>query len=78
MTRMEIKSRIGPDGVLNLSIPLGRSEANQEVVVTVQPVASPRDPQTWRRSVEETAGTIQDPTFVRHDQGDFEARADWR
>lgn len=37
MTAKQIQTRIGDDGVLNISVPFGPSEANEEVVVTIQP-----------------------------------------
>jgi hypothetical protein len=69
MTRIELKSRIGPDGTLTLKLPVGVAEANREVLVTVEPVdetgRSPvLDPKQWRRFVEETAGSIADATFT--------------
>jgi hypothetical protein len=36
MTRIELKSKVGPDGVLNIVVPVGMDEANQEVRVTVE------------------------------------------
>lgn len=29
MTRIELKSKVGPDGVLTLCVPIGMSEANR-------------------------------------------------
>lgn len=37
MSIMQFHSHVGKDGVLNLSIPLGKAEADSEVIVTVQP-----------------------------------------
>ena len=36
MTSIELRTRIGPDGVLSLTIPVGMSEANREVKVVVE------------------------------------------
>ncbi|MBI4580560.1 MAG: hypothetical protein HY718_12710 [Planctomycetes bacterium] len=81
MTRMELRSRIGADGVLTVTVPMGVTEANREVIVTVEAVEpslrSPVDRETWQRIVEETSGSIQDPTFCRHEQGDYEQREAW-
>jgi hypothetical protein len=74
MTRVEVKSRVGADGVLNVSVPLGPQEANREVIVTVQPAINGTDPSAWNSFVEQTAGSIDDPTFTRHDQGKYEQR----
>lgn len=38
MTSIEVKSKVDASGVLNLSIPLGKTEANREVRVIVQPL----------------------------------------
>ena len=78
MTRIELTSRVGPDGVLSLNLPLGLEEANAEVVVTVQTANGTgrrvNDQQAWEAFVRSTAGTIDDPTFRRHDQGEYERR----
>ena len=78
MTRIELTSRAGPDGVVTLSVPLGPDGANREVRVTVQPVdsdsATEEQREAWRRFIEQTEGSITDPTFRRHDQGEYEER----
>jgi hypothetical protein len=81
MTRIEIHSRIGSDGVLTVRLPLGPAEANREVKVIVEAAeATDKKTQTaeeWRRFVEETAGSIADPSFIRHPQGEYEDRESW-
>lgn len=77
MSPMELRSRIDADGVLNLSVSLGKSDANREVRVTVEPleeVAAPISADQWPSFVHEMAGSISDPTFERHPQGNFEQR----
>ena len=37
MTHVEIRSRVGADGVLMVTLPLGPGEANREVRVIVEP-----------------------------------------
>lgn len=75
MNRMVVHSRIGADGVLHLVVPIGKAEADKEVQVTID---LPRKPamtqEEWRQFVLSTAGSITDPTFVRHEQGDYERR----
>ena len=81
MAPIEIRSRVGPDGVLKFSLPIGATDANREVKVIIEPTdegsekppASRRD---WERFVAETAGSIADPTFVRPEQGEYEARGE--
>ena len=79
MTHVEIKSRVGADGVLTISLPLGPGEANREVRVTVEPAVPsppslPLNPEQWRQFVESMAGCISDPTFERPEQGQYERR----
>jgi len=71
---------VGADGVLTLA--LGEANANKVVRVTVETVEpaaehSPinqEDREEWLRFIERTAGTIDDPTFIRHPQGEYEQR----
>jgi hypothetical protein len=72
-----IKSRVGPDGVLSLHVPIGEAEANRDVLVIVNAapagVSLTADSQ-WREFIRQHAGSISDPTFTRHDQGEYERR----
>lgn len=77
MMPIELRSKVDANGVLNLSVPLGKSDANREVRVTVQPldeVTAPMSADQWHKFVHEMAGSITDTTFERHSQGDFERR----
>lgn len=75
MSRIELTSTVGSDGVLRLQVPLSPTVAGREVKVTVEPV--PRPPMTmeeWHTFIDRTAGSIADPTFHRWEQGEFEQR----
>lgn len=75
MNRMVLKSRVGADGVLNVSVPLGAADAGLDVQVIIAPLAAPlpnRD--EWTRWVHAMGESVCDPTFRRHVQGDFEPR----
>jgi hypothetical protein len=75
MTRLTMRSRIGSDGVLHVTVPVGAEDANREVQITVEPVPSlTMTTEEWRQFVLATAGSVADPTFVRHDQGEYERR----
>ena len=76
MTPTTITSRVGADGVLSVVLALGQAEANQEVRVTVEPIAAKpaMTQEEWAAWVKSMAGSIDDPTFRRHEQGDFEQR----
>jgi hypothetical protein len=79
MCHVEIKSRVGADGVLIVSLPLGLSEANREVKVVVEPIDNsamslPLSRAKWQDFIAGMAGCISDPTFRRPDQGEYERR----
>lgn len=60
MTRIELRSKVGADGVLTLKVPLGPDEANQEVLVTVEATGGPVSQsatEDWHRFVEQTYGS---------------------
>ncbi len=77
MHRLVVQSRVGSDGVLHIDIPMGKEVADREVQVTIDPLQKSLTPMTqdeWRHFVMETAGSITDPSFVRHEQGEHEQR----
>jgi hypothetical protein len=77
MQTIQTMSHVGPDGVLNLSVPVQVANADVQITMVVETVvASPddKDREEWQRFVAETAGSIQDPTFFRHEQGEYEIR----
>jgi hypothetical protein len=77
-------TQVGADGILTLTVPLAKSDANKIVRVTLETVddagvskGTPEgreEREEWLRFVERTAGTIKDPTFERQPQGEFEER----
>ena len=73
-------TEVGRDGVLHLEIPVGTPDAEFEVVVVLQPSCPASDPAIledlgWPPgSFEQAAGSIQDPTLRRHEQGEFQRR----
>jgi hypothetical protein len=60
---------IGPDDVLDLDVPMKASEGN--LLVATRPTTRTE----WREFIRRTAGSIPDPDFRRHEQGEFEERA---
>jgi hypothetical protein len=77
MNRMVLHSVVGPDGVLHISVPIGKEYADQKVQVTIDPARGGPASMTqeeWRDFVLSTAGSITDPSFVRHEQGEYEQR----
>jgi methionine aminopeptidase len=76
-----LTTRVGADGVLTLMVPLGKTDANHLVRVVVETLeegirqASPvADRDEWLRFIQQTAGSIDDPTFERPPQGEYEER----
>ena len=75
----ELTAKVGADGVLSLAIPLGQKGANKIVhlivktveEVTARPAMSQEE---WTRFVQSMAGRINDPTFDRQPQGEYEQR----
>ena len=74
MTTIHIRTTVRSDG--SVIIPVGRDEAGQEVEVTVSgPLSSSRvnvTEEEYRRVIQETAGSIDDPGFVRPDLGNID------
>ncbi|MEX2169251.1 MAG: hypothetical protein WD851_08065 [Pirellulales bacterium] len=72
--RMTVLSRVGADGVLNVSVPLGLNDANRSVQVIIEPAAKETngvtDYETW---LDGLAGRWQGD-FMRGDEGSFETR----
>jgi hypothetical protein len=74
MNRIVVKSRVGSNGVLQLTLPVGPADAGQEVQVTVEPAGPPAlSPDEWRQRVLETAGKWQGE-LERPEQGEYEQR----
>jgi len=74
MNRIVVNSRVGSDGILQLTLPVGSDAADQEVRITVEAVSpSTLSPDEWRRRILETAGKWQGE-FERPEQGEYEQR----
>jgi hypothetical protein len=76
MSTIHTTTHTGPDGILKLELPVGLPNADLDVTVVVEPTKAnrPMAHEEWLRFIEATAGSIGDPTFFRHEQGDFEVR----
>ena len=74
MNCIVVKSKVGSDGVLQLSLPVEPADANQDVQITVEPIeASAQSQDEWRRFILETAGQWQGE-FERPEQCEYEIR----
>jgi hypothetical protein len=73
----------GEDGIVHLDIPVGVPNSEFDIVVILQPKTPETEPEApaslgWPPEYfEETAGSIDDPTFRRHNQGEFETRLEF-
>ncbi len=78
MNRAVIRSKVDADGVLRVAVPVGLVEAGRRVQVTIGPVAaSAMSQEEWEAFIRSTSGSISDPTFVRHPQGEQEEGEFW-
>ncbi len=60
MTRLVIHSRVGADGVVHITVPIGKEDADRDVQVTIDPAPvepPPMTEQEWRAFVLSTAGS---------------------
>jgi hypothetical protein len=74
MNRIVIKSKVGRNGILQLTLPIGPADANQDVQVTVEPLGKqPPTAEEWRQFILATAGKWQGD-FERPEQGEYEER----
>ena len=78
MATIRLTATAGPDGVVRLAVPVGEAGGEYEVVLTPKEPAPPiKTPEGrgWRPGFfENVIGSIDDDTFVRHPQGEFEKR----
>jgi hypothetical protein len=68
-----MKSRVSADGVLRVTVPVGVAEADREMQVTIEPVASTAISQEYLDFLQTTAGAWQGD-FERPEQGEYEER----
>lgn len=74
MNRITVKSRIGADGVLHVTVPVSPADANREVQVTIEPTSpASKTQQEYWDFLDTTAGAWQGD-FERPDQGEYEER----
>ena len=76
--RRELTAQVGADGVLTLTVPLNREDANKTVRVVVETVekgaAGPATSQEeWEQFIARTAGHWQGD-FVREPEGELQER----
>jgi hypothetical protein len=74
MNRMVVNSRVGSDGVLHVSVPVGPADADRQVRVTIEPAdEAPAGSVEYRDWLRDVAGKWQGD-FERPLQGSAEER----
>jgi hypothetical protein len=68
MKRVTVKGKIGVDRVLRIELPFESELSEREVEITIQVMPKPMSDQEWAAYIQATAGSIDDPTFMRHPQ----------
>jgi hypothetical protein len=71
MQSIMLSSRVGQDGVLKLSVPVGLPDMEMEVMIIIQPVTQPGWPPAF---FEHTFGCLRGEPLVRESQGEYEIR----
>jgi hypothetical protein len=83
MQSILLNSRVGPDGVLKLDVPIGLHDADLEVMVVFQLVTpsqkSSSDASAWPVGFfEKTFGCLRDEFIMRESQGEYEVRDEFQ
>ena len=74
---IQLHSRVGDDGILNLRVDLGRDDAQRDVVVTIQRLSKGEvvvNELPWQEFLDRTYGSCAGLGLERPDQGDYEQR----
>lgn len=75
MSTYEARARIGPDRKLELLVPPGFADSDVDVVVqTRNGTGAALTREKRSEALRRVAGSIDDPTFERPPQGEFESR----
>jgi len=80
MPSIKLHSHVGEDGILQLEVPVGLTNMDVEVTMTVAPVQPEEEVKTpvelgWPPGFfERTAGCLQDDPLVRYPQGELQER----
>jgi len=80
MTSIEVKGHVGEDGLLILKIPTNYRDTDLEAILVINPIRDPigvagSNAGAWPPGfIEATAGSIDDTSFQRWPQGEFEGR----
>lgn len=71
MNALKLKAHIGSDGILRLDVPMGITDVDCDVVVTIPPHMTAEE---WNLFIDRTAGSLADDPIERLSQGEYEQR----
>lgn len=80
MKTIETTQTAGPDKLLHVTIPVDEANRPYHLVIVLVPEDAPArsEKKGWPPGfIESTYGSIQDETFMRHPQGEFERRLEF-
>ena len=66
METIKVKAHVGRDGILKLELPIGTSDVDCEVLVTIERKMTR---EAWLAFIDETAGSLADDPIERLEQG---------
>jgi hypothetical protein len=74
MKIIKLRSRIGSDGTLHLDLPIGLTDTELEIIITVEPVKTLTEEELgWSPGFfEKTAGAWEGEPLIREPQGERE------
>ena len=73
--RIQIHSRVGKYGVLQVRVPFRPADAGRDMLVTITPAHDQsKDGLDWQQFLDSTYGSCADLGLDRPDQGSFEKR----
>ena len=76
MTVLHLKTKAGPDGIVHLDAGVPGADVRATLEIDSNTAAKTDEERRveWQAFVKRTAGSIQNPTFRRHPQPDFQRR----
>lgn len=80
MKTIETTQTAGPDKLLHFTIPVDEANRPYRMVIVLVPeeVPAPSEKKGWPPGFNEsTYGSIQDESFMRHPQGEYERRLEF-
>jgi hypothetical protein len=80
MKTIETTQTAGPDKLLHVTIPVDEANRPYRMVILLEPAdgSAPKEKKGWPPGfIESTYGSIQDETFIRHPQGEYEHRLEF-